>query len=45
VSQGNTTDRTIQETLDIGWDLLKILPRAELKRIKPGLIDKYMPQD
>ena len=45
VSQGNTTDRTIQETLDIGWDLLKILPRAELKRIKPELIDKYMPQD
>jgi uncharacterized membrane protein len=29
----------------IGWDLLKILPRAELKRIKPELIDKYMPQD
>ena len=45
VGQGNTTDRTIQETLDIGWDLLKILPRSELKRIKPELIDKYLPQD
>lgn len=45
VNQGNTTDRTIQETLDIGWDLLKILPRSELKRIKPEMIDKYMPKD
>ncbi len=45
VNQGNTTDRTIQETLDIGWDLLKILPRSELKRIKPEMIEKYMPKD
>lgn len=45
VNQGNTTDRSIMETLDIGWDLLKMLPRAELKRIKPEMIDKYMPKD
>ena len=45
VNQGNTTDRTIQETLDLGWELLSLLPRAELKRIKPELIDKYMPNN
>ena len=45
VSQGNTTNRTIEETLNIGWDLLKILPRRELKRIKPEFIEKYLPQD
>ncbi len=45
VSQGNTTDRSILETLEIGWNLLKILPRSELKRIKPEMIDKYMPKD
>ena len=45
VNQGNNTDRTIQETLDLGWQLLKLLPRTELKRIKPEMIDKYMPKD
>ena len=45
VNQGNTTDRSIIETLELGWDLLKMLPRAELKRIKPEMIDKYMPKD
>ena len=45
VSQGNNTNRTIQETLDLGWELLKILPRRELKRIKPEFIDKYLPQE
>ena len=44
VSQGNTTNRSIQETLDIGWELLSILPRRELKRIKPEMIEKYMPK-
>jgi V/A-type H+-transporting ATPase subunit B len=44
VNQGNNTDRTIEETLDLGWKLLSILPRTELKRIKPEMIDKYMPQ-
>ena len=42
VSQGFTSDRTIEETLDIGWKLMKILPRAELKRIKEKFLDKYL---
>ena len=42
VSQGTTTDRPIEETLDLGWELLKILPRTELKRIKEKFIDKYL---
>ncbi len=41
VSQGYDSDRSIEETLDIGWDLLKILPRSELKRINTELLDKY----
>ena len=45
VSQGNETNRTIEETLDIGWELLKILPRSELKRIRQKYIDKYLPRD
>ena len=45
VSQGNTTNRSIEETLNIGWELLKILPRRELKRIKPEFIEKYLPQE
>ena len=44
VSQGNDTNRTIEETLDLGWELLRILPRKELKRIKPEYIEKYMPE-
>ncbi len=41
ISQGFNTDRTIQETLDIGWDLLRLLPRSELKRISDAMLDKY----
>ena len=41
VSQGYNTDRTIEETLDIGWRLLSILPRSELKRIDDDMLDKY----
>ena len=41
VSQGYNTDRSIEETLDIGWKLLRILPRSELKRIKDEFLDKY----
>ncbi len=41
VSQGFYNDRSIEETLDIGWKLLKILPRTELKRISEELLDKY----
>ena len=41
VSQGFDTNRSIEETLDIGWKLLSILPRSELKRISDELLDKY----
>lgn len=41
VSQGFDTDRTVTETLDLGWKLLSILPESELKRIKPEMIKKY----
>ena len=41
VSQGYETNRTIEETLDIGWRLLSILPRSELKRIDDDLLDRY----
>ncbi|MHB1454932.1 MAG: V-type ATP synthase subunit B [Saccharofermentanales bacterium] len=41
VSQGFDTDRSIEETLDLGWKLLSILPRNELKRIKGEFIDQY----
>lgn len=41
VSQGYNTDRSIEQTLDMGWKLLKILPRSELKRISEQFLDKY----
>ena len=41
VSQGFRTDRSIEETLNIGWDLLRILPRSELKRIRDEYLDMY----
>ncbi len=44
VNQGNQTNRTIQETLDLGWELLSLLPRSELKRVKLEQIEKYMPK-
>lgn len=42
VNQGYEKDRTIESTLDLGWDLLKILPRNELKRIKDDMIDEFI---
>ncbi|MBR2696236.1 MAG: V-type ATP synthase subunit B [Parasporobacterium sp.] len=41
VSQGFVTNRDIEETLDLGWELLRILPRTELKRIKDEFLDQY----
>ncbi len=41
VNQGYRTNRTIEETLEIGWKLLRILPRTELKRIKDEFLDQY----
>ncbi len=44
VSQGFESNRTIEQTLDLGWKLLAMLPRAELKRIKEKYLDKYLPR-
>ena len=44
VGQGFYKNRSIQETLDLGWELLSILPRTELKRIKDELLDEYLPE-
>ncbi len=43
VSQGGYEDRTIEETLDLGWRLLSVFPTSELKRIRQTWIDKYRP--
>lgn len=43
VKQGENENRSILETLEIGWQLLTILPRTELKRIRDEYIEKYMP--
>ena len=45
VNQGFEENRSIEETLNLGWELLKILPRGELKRIKQEMIDKYLPRE
>lgn len=44
VSQGYETNRTIEETLEIGWNLLTILPKGELKRIRDEYLEKYYPE-
>ena len=41
VSQGFERNRMVGETLDLGWELLRLLPRSELKRISDELLDKY----
>ena len=41
VNQGFETDRTIEQTLDLGWKLMRILPKSELKRIRLEYIEKY----
>ena len=42
VSQGFQTDRTIEQTLETGWDLLRMLPKSELKRIRDEYLEKYL---
>ncbi len=44
VSQGYQTERSIEETLDLGWELLKMLPRTELKRIRDDMVDEFLPK-
>ncbi|MCQ2427761.1 MAG: V-type ATP synthase subunit B [Clostridia bacterium] len=43
INQGFYENRTIEQTLDLGWKLLSILPRSEMKRIKPQFVEKYWP--
>jgi len=44
VRQGENENRTIEESLNLGWELLSRLPRAELKRVRLEHIEKYMPR-
>lgn len=44
VGQGEYENRSVMETLDLGWELLSMFPRAELKRIRPQYLDKYLPK-
>jgi V/A-type H+-transporting ATPase subunit B len=44
INQGNDTNRSVEETLDLGWELLSILPKSELKRINVKYIEKYWPE-
>ena len=44
VTQGHDEDRTIEETLTLGWKLMSILPKKELKRVKDEEIEKYLPK-
>ena len=45
VSQGYQADRSIEETLDLGWELLRLLPRSELKRISEDMLKEYYDKD
>ena len=45
ISQGFETDRSILETLQIGWKLLSMLPKTELKRVKDVFIEQYYGKD
>ncbi len=44
LAQGEHEERTIEQTLDLGWKVLSVLPRGELTRIKPEFIQKYLPE-
>ena len=41
ISQGEYEDRTIEQTLDLGWELLRMVPRGEMKRIRDAYLKKY----
>ena len=45
LKQGKTDNRTIEATLDLGWNLLSLLPREELDRVDPKLLDEYYKPD
>lgn len=43
INQGFNENRSIEETLDLGWKLLSILPKSEMKRIKPEIVEAFWP--
>jgi V/A-type H+-transporting ATPase subunit B len=45
IRQSLDEDRSIQETLDLGWKLFTILPKTELKRVKDEYVEKYLPTE
>jgi V/A-type H+/Na+-transporting ATPase subunit B len=45
INQGVYENRDIDTTLDLGWDLLSVLPETELKRIDPATIKKWLPKN
>jgi V/A-type H+/Na+-transporting ATPase subunit B len=44
LAQGEFEDRSVETTLDLGWKMLKLLPREELLRLPVALLDKYLPE-
>jgi len=42
INQGESENRTIEESLDLGWELLKMVPKESLKRVKPAMIEHYL---
>jgi V/A-type H+-transporting ATPase subunit B len=45
IGQGMEENRTMEETLNLGWELLKILPREELDRIDTKIIEQFLPEE
>ncbi len=45
INQGFDCNRSIEDTLDIGWKLLAILPRSELKRIRDEYLNEFLPKE
>jgi V/A-type H+-transporting ATPase subunit B len=45
IRQGKTEERSVADTLAIGWELVALLPRTELKRIKDEFVEKYLPAE
>ncbi|MCX7732390.1 MAG: V-type ATP synthase subunit B [candidate division WOR-3 bacterium] len=44
IAQGEYENRSIETTLNLGWELLSVFPKSELKRVRPALLEKYYPK-
>lgn len=44
INQGHNENRSVEETLNLGWELLSMLPKAELKRIRPEFLEEFLPK-